>query len=63
MHGVVQSVKDGGTVVIKVDENAKIEFSRSAIASVVVEKVEKAEKPSKADKKDAAESAAIEEKK
>ncbi len=63
VHGVVQAVKDGGTVVIKVDENTKIEFSRSAIASVVVEKVEKAEKPAKADKKDAAEGAAIEEKK
>lgn len=63
VHGVVQSVKDGGTVVIKVDENTKIEFSRSAIASVVVDKVEKAEKPAKADKKAAAESAAIEEKK
>lgn len=63
VHGVVQSVKDGGTVVIKVDENAKIEFSRSAIASVVVEKVEKSEKPSKAAKQVAAADAAIEEKK
>lgn len=66
VHGVVQSVKEGGTVVVKVDENCKMEFSRSAIASVVVDKVEKAEKPSKAtkaEKLEAAESAAIEEKK
>lgn len=72
VHGVVQAVKEGGTVVVKVDENCKIEFSRSAIASVVVEKVEKAEKPAKtakAGKSEAAasaataDSAAIEEKK
>jgi preprotein translocase subunit YajC len=72
VHGVVQAVKEGGTVVVKVDENCKIEFSRSAIASVVVDKVEKAEKPpkaektsktTKADKLEAAETAAIEEKK
>ncbi|GHV74290.1 preprotein translocase subunit YajC [Spirochaetia bacterium] len=44
VHGVIQNVKET-SVVIKVDENTKIEFSRSAIASVVdgggkVEKVE-----------------------
>jgi len=33
VHGVVSSVKDK-TVVIKVDDSAKIEFSKSAIASV-----------------------------
>jgi preprotein translocase subunit YajC len=33
LHGVIQSVKDS-TVVIKVDENTKVEFSRSAISSV-----------------------------
>jgi len=34
IHGVVQAVKEG-TVVIKVDDECKLEFSRSAIASVV----------------------------
>jgi preprotein translocase subunit YajC len=34
IHGVIQSVKEG-TVVVKVDDSTKIEFSRSAIASVV----------------------------
>jgi len=34
IHGVIQSVKEG-SVVVKVDDSTKIEFSRSAIASVV----------------------------
>jgi preprotein translocase subunit YajC len=34
VHGVIQTVREQ-SVVIKVDENTKIEFSRSAIASVV----------------------------
>ncbi len=58
IHGVIQSVKDGGTVVVKVDESCKLEFSRSAIASVVAEpaKDEKAGKKEekKAEKKEAA---------
>jgi preprotein translocase subunit YajC len=33
IHGVIQSVRES-SVVIKVDESTKIEFSRSAIASV-----------------------------
>jgi len=33
VHGVVSAVKDK-TVVVKVDDSAKIEFSKSAIASV-----------------------------
>lgn len=33
IHGVVSSTKEK-TVIVKVDDNAKIEFSRSAIASV-----------------------------
>lgn len=42
IHGVIQSVKEG-TVVVKVDDSTKMEFSRSAIASVVESaKVEKA---------------------
>ncbi|MFQ3546836.1 MAG: preprotein translocase subunit YajC [Termitinemataceae bacterium] len=34
IHGVIQSVKES-TVVVKVDDSTKIEFSRSAIASVL----------------------------
>ncbi|MDR0585890.1 MAG: preprotein translocase subunit YajC [Treponema sp.] len=33
IHGVIQSVRES-SVIVKVDENTKIEFSRSAIASV-----------------------------
>jgi preprotein translocase subunit YajC len=33
IHGVIQSVKET-TIIIKVDENTKLEFNRSAIASV-----------------------------
>ena len=35
IHGVVQSVKEK-TVIIKIDDNVKMEFSRSAISSVEV---------------------------
>lgn len=45
IHGTVYSVKEG-TVVVKVDDDCKIEFSKSAIASVsVVKAEEKAEEP------------------
>ena len=33
IHGVVQSIKDS-TVIVKVDENTKLEFNRAAISSV-----------------------------
>ncbi len=36
IHGVVSSTKEQ-SVVVKVDDNAKIEFSRSAIATVINE--------------------------
>ncbi len=36
IHGTVVSVKDQ-TVVVKVDDNTKLEFTKSAIASVVTE--------------------------
>ncbi len=60
IHGVVSSTKEQ-SVIVKIDDNAKIEFSRSAIATVVnenapakpvvakkakAEKVEKVEKTS-----------------
>ena len=40
IHGVVSSTREQ-TVIVKVDENVKIEFNRSAIAQVVVDKTEK----------------------
>ncbi|MDR2312953.1 MAG: preprotein translocase subunit YajC [Spirochaetaceae bacterium] len=33
IHGVIQTVRDG-SIILKVDENCKIEFSRNAVASV-----------------------------
>ena len=43
IRGVVQSVKDS-TIVLKVDDNTKIEFSKNAIASVVEKHESKTEK-------------------
>jgi len=42
IHGTVHAVKEG-TVVVKVDDDCKIEFSKSAVATVSVAKAE--EKP------------------
>jgi preprotein translocase subunit YajC len=51
IHGTIASVKEQ-TVVVKVDDDAKMEFSRSAISSVVNQTEEKiAEKPEKPAKK------------
>ena len=47
IHGVISSTKEQ-SVIVKVDENAKIEFSRSAIATVIADKSEKTEKNDKA---------------
>jgi preprotein translocase subunit YajC len=41
VHGVISTVRES-SVVVKVDDNTKVEFSRSAIATVV--EVSKAEK-------------------
>jgi preprotein translocase subunit YajC len=41
IHGVVSSTKEK-TVVIKVDDNTKIEFNRSAVSAVVADKPEAA---------------------
>ena len=38
IHGTVSSVKDNNIVVVKVDDSTKIEFNRTAIASVVSDK-------------------------
>lgn len=37
IYGVISSAKDK-TVIVKVDDNCKIEFSKSAISSVIIEK-------------------------
>ena len=44
IHGVVSSTKEK-TIIVKVDDNCKIEFSRSAIAGVETEKTETENKP------------------
>jgi len=44
IHGVVSSTKDK-TVIVKVDDNTKLEFNRSAISTVVVDKPESAAAP------------------
>jgi preprotein translocase subunit YajC len=36
IHGVIQNVKES-SVIVKVDENTKMEFSRSAISNVIAE--------------------------
>jgi preprotein translocase subunit YajC len=48
VHGAIQSVKEH-TVILKVDENVKLEFSRSAISTV--ESQAKEEKNEKEEKK------------
>ena len=46
IHGTIQTVRES-TVIIRVDENTKMEFSRSAISSVVTQgKEDKDEKKS-----------------
>ena len=55
IHGVISSTKEK-TVVVKVDDNTKIEFNRTAIASVVTDKpADVKEEKSKKDKKEAEE--------
>lgn len=49
IHGVVASTKEK-TVIVKVDDSTKIEFSRSAISGVEVDKPAKAESSAKAEK-------------
>ena len=56
VHGEVTSTKEQ-TVIVKVDDECKIEFSRSAIASVVVDEKEKPAKPTKESKKAKADAA------
>lgn len=51
LHGTVQSVKDT-TVILKADDNVKLEFLRSAISSVVTVSKEKEEAKEIEDKSD-----------
>ena len=43
IHGTIQSVKEQ-TVILRIDDNTKIEFSRSAISTITAAGKEKAEK-------------------
>lgn len=52
IHGIVSSTKEN-TIIVKVDDGAKIEFNRSAIATVVVDKPATEQADAKADKKSA----------
>lgn len=51
IHGTIITVKDK-TVVVKVDDSARIEFSKEAISSVVSKDAVKASPAKKEDKKD-----------
>jgi preprotein translocase subunit YajC len=53
-HGVISSVKES-TVIVKVDDNCKIEFSRSSISSVIRD--EKATEPETQEKTEKSEKA------
>jgi preprotein translocase subunit YajC len=60
LHGVIQSVKES-TVILRVDDNTKLEFSRSSISNVVSEaKAEKSEKTEIEEKKPESEGASQE---
>lgn len=56
IHGVISSVKEN-SVIVKVDDNAKIEFNRTAIAAVVTDKPAAPAKDKKAEKNEKAASA------
>ncbi|MCQ2595660.1 MAG: preprotein translocase subunit YajC [Treponemataceae bacterium] len=59
IHGVVTSTKEK-TVIVKVDDNTKIEFTRSAIASVELDEKAKNEKAEKKQDKSENETKAVE---
>jgi len=62
IHGVIQSVKES-TVIVKVDDNVKLELSRSAISSVSSQaKEEKEEKKIEAPEAKSGETSETEEK-
>ena len=49
IYGVVSSTKEN-TIIVKVDDGAKIEFSRSAVSSVITDAPAKKEKAEKTEK-------------
>ena len=51
IHGTVQNVRDT-TVIVKVDENVKLEFNRGAIASVQAVLIVKEDKEEKTEEKE-----------
>ena len=57
IHGTVASTKEK-TVILKVEDGSKIEFNRTAISTVIVDKVEAPKASKKASKKAAEEKAA-----
>jgi preprotein translocase subunit YajC len=57
IHGVIQSVKES-SVIVKVDDTTKIEFSRSAVSSVAGTGKEKADGKEKIEEKPAEEKSA-----
>ena len=61
IHGVVSSTKEK-TVIVKVDDNCKIEFSRSAIAAVENEKTLESKKDKKESEAESEEGSAEESK-
>jgi preprotein translocase subunit YajC len=54
LYGTIQNIKET-TVIVKVDDNVKLEFLRSAISSVVVAAPEREEKEDKSEKSEAGE--------
>ena len=50
IHGVIQSLKEN-TIIVKVDENVKLEFNRGAISSVVGQARVEREEPKAEEKK------------
>ena len=63
IHGTIHSVKES-TVVVKVDEDAKLEFSKSAISTVIPKVEERAEEKAEAiEEKKPVEDKKVEEKK
>jgi len=49
IYGTIQTVKES-TIIIKVDDNVKLEFSRSSVSNVVSTKEDKEEKSEEQDK-------------
>jgi preprotein translocase subunit YajC len=44
IHGTITNIKDGPTMILRIDESCRITIEKSAVASIVRDKVEKTEK-------------------